>query len=46
VTGSTVMLDDCDPLAEKMQPAIEDASAKLAEAAAANKGGVHWTSGI
>jgi len=45
VTGATVMLDDCDPLEAKMQPAIEAESQRLAEATADNLGGVHWTSG-
>ena len=46
VTGATAMLDDCDPLQEKMLPAIEAESQRLAEATAGNHlGGVHWTSG-
>ena len=45
VTGATAMLDDCDPLQEKMLPAIEAESQRLAEATASNLGGVHWTSG-
>ena len=45
VTGATAMLDDCDPLEEKMQPAIEAESQRLAEATEGNLGGVHWTSG-
>jgi len=39
------MLDDCDPLGAKMEPAIEAESQRLAEATADNLGGVHWTSG-
>ena len=45
VTGATAMLDDCDPLGAKMEPAIEAESQRLAEATADNLGGVHWTSG-
>ena len=45
VTGSTAMLDDCDPLSAKMQPLIDAESQRLAAATAGNKGGVHWTSG-
>jgi len=45
VTGGTVMLDDCDPLEEKMQPAIDAARQRLASSTEGNLGGVHWTSG-
>jgi len=45
VTGASAMLDDCDPLEEKMQPAIEAARQHLAETTEGNVGGVHWTSG-
>mmetsp|Transcript_72680 Transcript_72680/g.106536 ORF Transcript_72680/g.106536 Transcript_72680/m.106536 type:complete len:937 (+) Transcript_72680:60-2870(+) len=45
VTGGSAMLDDCDPLEEKMQPAIEVEQQHLAEITKGNVGGVHWTSG-
>lgn len=45
VTGATAMLDDCDPLEAKMQPAIAAESQRLAAETEGNLGGVHWTSG-
>jgi hypothetical protein len=37
--------DDCDPLAEKMQPAIDAFDKRVQEEHGDNFAGVHWTSG-